>query len=434
MTVIIEEDHRLPLVSLSLRYDGGEVAAPPGLEAVAQLTTRLMVYATKHVAKDDYERLLARAGATEVSGRASTNGITLQLTIPADRVALPLWMWSDQIAYFADGLKDAAIAAKKSELREQQRLAIDGSPLSRLDEFADGEIYPQGHPYLHRIVHPESVDRVDRAAILAFHDKWMNPAHATLTLVGDITVDKAMGLVQKYFGTLPRGSSERVAPPQPVRLDHETKVSVDANIPQADVVIVWPTPRELSIEDARLEVVAHCFKGDRTAWLFWKLVDDKRVARGIGARQRAGVWGSEFEVLVEGVPGRSADEILTAFDEAMNEIQQRQPTQWELDSASYEVTIDRVFSYERSLTRASEYGKFWKLAGTPDFAHRDFARFAGITPEVASETIRRWFPPSRRVVLLVTPDPTAPAAGRVKSVARGPSIPAKPAPTDQATP
>jgi hypothetical protein len=98
----------------------------------------------------------------------------------------------------------------------------------------------------------------------------------------------------------------------------------------------------------------------------------------------------------------------------MDEMEQRQPSQSEIDGAAYEVTIDRVFSYERSLTRASEYGKFWALAGNADYAHRDFARFAGITPEVVAETLRRWLPHDRRVVLLVSPDPTAPAAGQFK--------------------
>ena len=413
MALIVQEDHRVPIVSLSLRYEGGEVAAPPGFEAVAQLTTDLMVNASLHAPKGEYDRLLATAGATGRDAHAWSNGLAFSVTVPSNRLALPLWLWSDEVGYFADTLDDAAIASKKASLRERQRVATEGASLSALDGIADEEIYPDAHPYRRKIVTPQSVDRVDRAAILAFHDRWISAAHATLVLVGDVSVEKGVDLAERYFGSLPRGSSERVPPPSPVRLEAEVQVDVAANVPVASVSIRWPTPRQLSGEDGRLEVIARFCHGDRTSLLFWKLVDDKKVARNVYPRERPGAWASEFDVTVEGVPGRSAAELLKAFDASMDEIlAQGGITQSGIDGAAYEVTIDRIFAYEKSETRATEYGKFWTLAGTGDYASRDFARYSGMTPQVAEETIRRWLPRNRRVVLLVSPDPSAPAAGQ----------------------
>jgi zinc protease len=413
MALVVQEDHRVPLVSLSLRYEGGEVAAPPGLEAVAQLTTSLMTYATRHVPKGDYDHLLATAGASTWSG-AWTNGIALQVTVPSSRVALPLWLWSDEIAYFADALDDAAITAKKAELRETQRLAMEGSALSSLDAIANEELFPESHPYRRQIVTPASVDHVGRDDILAFHARWITPAHATLTVVGDVRLDRAAELVDRYFGTLPRGSSERVAPPGPVRLGGEVQVDVAANVPNARVSIRWLTPRELSTEDGRLDVLARCLVGDRTSLLYWKLVDEKKIAKQVSVRERPGAWASEFEVDVEAAGGQTAAALLAAYDEAMEAILTKGIDQTMIDGASYEVTIGKVFAFESAWTRASEYGRFWTLAGNADYASRDFARFTGITPEIAEKTLRRWVPRDRRVVLLVTPDPKAPSAGQKK--------------------
>jgi hypothetical protein len=57
LTVVVQEDHRVPLVSLALRYQGGEQAAPGGQWAVAQLTTALMLRHTQHAPAGDYDRL-----------------------------------------------------------------------------------------------------------------------------------------------------------------------------------------------------------------------------------------------------------------------------------------------------------------------------------------------------------------------------------------
>jgi zinc protease len=415
MEVILQEDHRLPLVSMSLRYDGGEVAAPPGLEAVAQLTTDLMLHATQHVPRDDYSRLLSHAGATGLGARAWTNGIIFEVTLPSNRVALPLWLWSDQMAYFDATLDDAVIAAKKSELRERQRGTAEGAALSRLDVFANEALYPEGHPYRRKVVAPESVDRVDRAAILAFHDAWINPAHATLTIVGDVTEDKAMTLAERYFGTLPHGSSDRVLPPPFKKLEGETQIDVAANVAAAQVTLRWPTPRQLSVEDGRLDVIARLFKGERTAYLFWKLVDDKKVAVGIRARQHSGAWSSEFEVTINGAPHRKAAEVLRAFDVAVSDIANEGVPTAAIEGAAYEETVGRALAYEGTATRASEFGKFWTLAGNADYASRDFARYRGISPAEIKETMERWLPANRRVVLLVDPDPTASAAGEARA-------------------
>jgi predicted Zn-dependent peptidase len=169
------------------------------------------------------------------------------------------------------------------------------------------------------------------------------------------------------------------------------------------------------MEDGRLDVVARLFKGERTAYLFSKLVDEKKVAVGVGASQVSGAWSSEFKVIIYGAPHRKAADILKAFDAAMAEIVSEGVPTSAIEGAAYEETIGRALAYEGTSTRASEFGKFWTLAGNADYASRDFARYRGISPADTKETIERWLPANRRVVLLVDPDPKASAAGEARA-------------------
>ncbi len=411
MTLVIQEDHRVPLVSLALRYD--DAAARAGQHATATLTTFLMLGATKHVAAGDYYRLLARAGATGTADRTQPSATTLEVTVPSNHLALPLWLWSEQMVAFDAALDDAQLATQRNKLRDQRRVALEGSPLGRLDTMATQELNPPEHPYHFTEFTPEDVDHVDRAAVVAFHDAWITPAHATLVIVGDVVPADATALVEKYFATLPKGTAPQAPAPPPLdALGAETQVDVAANVPRAQVFLRWRTPRMLTSEDARLDVVARLLGGSRTAWLFWKLVDEKKVAVNVMTHQRSDALGSQFEIRLEGANGKSAKELLAAFDAAMLEIRQREPTKKELAGAIYETVIDRFLALERPPSRAFDFARTSTLAESPDVTKHDLGRYGRVDAGHVRDAVVKFLPPDRRVVLLVTPTPGAPAGGK----------------------
>jgi zinc protease len=411
LTVVVQEDHRGPLVSLALRYDAGERVVPEGARGVALLTSALMFRATKHLADGEYGRLLWRAGAA-YGDSAGRDANVFSVTLPSREIELPLWLWSDQMAFFAPAVNDGSLTEKRGWLREQRRLAVEGTPLGHLDDFAAEELYPPGHPYHGtRAGTPESVAAIDRASVLAFHDRWMTPDHATLVVVGDVDPTATLAQVERYFGPIPRGNTPKLEIPPPPRLVGETQVDVLAKTTTARLSIRWPTPRDLTTEDARLEVLAHLLKGKRAAFLYWELVDNEKIATEVTARQRSRALGSEFEVTVEGAPGKSASDLLAAFDAAMDVVSHKVPTAGQLAAALYETTIDRAYSYEHAMTRAEDFARYVALAGTASYAINDFRRYEGITAPVVTALFARFLPRDRRVVFLVTPGKDAAPGG-----------------------
>jgi predicted Zn-dependent peptidase len=371
-----------------------------------------MLGATKHVAAGDYYRLLARAGATGTADRTQPSATTFEVTVPSNHVALPLWLWSEQMGYFDAALDDAQLATQRNKLREQRRVSLEGSPMGRVDAMAMEELYPAEHPYHFVEFAPQDVDRIDRSAVLAFHDAWITPPHATLVIVGDVVPADVSALVDKYFATIPKGTAAQAPAPPPLgELTGETQVDVAANVPHAQVFLRYRTPRLLTTEDARLDVVARLLGGSRTAWLFWKLVDEKKVAVNVMTHQRSDALGSQFEIRLEGANGKTAKELLAAFDAAMDDIRQREPTKKELAGAIYETVIDRFLALERPPTRAFDFARTRTLAESADVTKHDLGRYGRVDAGHVRDAIVRFLPRDRRVVLLVTPTPGAPAGG-----------------------
>jgi zinc protease len=411
MKVVVQEDHRVPLVALQLRLEGGAAAEPPDRPGVAVLTTFVMLRGAKHFHAGDYDDLLARAGGTGVGHWTSTSDVRLWATVPAAHLVLPLWLWSDQMGFFADGPPDAQITIAKNQLREQRSTALSASPVARLDAIAAEELYPPGHPARVAFVSPQDVDALDRAAVVAFHARWITPSHATLAMVGDVTAADAFAAAERYFGAIPSPADEHLRIPAPVHLSGEIQVDVAADVPHAKISVHWPTPRTLTTEDARLEVVAELLNGTRTAWLYWKLVDEQKMATGLRVQQRSGDMGSQFEITIDVAPGRAVAEVLAAFDAAIDEVRSRRIVQREIEGATYEVIMGRAMALESPVTRAADFARYTTLVGTPDYVRHDFDRFRDLSPALVHEAIDKWLPRDRRVVLLVEPVHGAPPGG-----------------------
>jgi zinc protease len=413
MEVVVQEDHRVPLVSLVLRYDVGERAAPAGLSGIASLTTSLMLRATQHVRAGEYYRLLARAGALYSSDSTATDATFLQVEVPSNQFELPLWLWSDQMGFFARGLDDAQVDAQRSALEAKRRAWLDGETLARVPLFAQEELLPTDHPYRNAIAGPpEALHGIDREAILAFHDAWMTPDHATLAVVGDVAPSEAFSLVEKYFGSIARPEPSRaIARPPPVTLLGETQVDVAANVPAARILIRWPSARYLTTDDAHLDILGRVLNGGRTSWLYWSLVDEKKVARRIWVNQYSLDLGSQFEVTIEGAAGRSPADLLAAFDATMQQLEQRQASAGVISMAAYETVIGKLVDIESARRRAQSFATYAALVGTPGYYAHDFDRYDHVPVDAIHDAIVRWMPRDRRVVVLVTPDRKAPVSG-----------------------
>lgn len=90
----------------------------------------------------------------------------------------------------------------------------------------------QAHPvYIPDGGHPRDFAFYNRASMLRMYDEYFVPNNATLVLVGDLTLDGARGLAERYFGRVARG-------PEPsARLDMEGEP-----VPRGTIRLDWAEP------------------------------------------------------------------------------------------------------------------------------------------------------------------------------------------------
>ena len=92
---------------------------------------------------------------------------------------------------------------------------------------------------------PQSIARMTREDLVAFHRAWFVPNNALLAIVGDLTADEAFAAAEKAFGKLgaPRRAGREAADPPPPK--------------RRVVVIDRPGSAQTEIRVGHLAIAAH---------------------------------------------------------------------------------------------------------------------------------------------------------------------------------
>jgi predicted Zn-dependent peptidase len=413
LTVILEENHQSPFVAMQLRYDAGSRDDPPGKEGLASITQRLTMLGTKHVPEGAYEGTLDRVGAMDRGWGTTLDAISEWVTVPSNAIDSVLWLWSDQMGFFAPiDLKSLADArAAKTREREEK---VSSVALGAVGEIVQSALYPEDHPY-----HWAPIASATYVATLddvrAFHDQNLAPSTAVLALVGDFQSAAVLERIRTYFAPISAAPARGATKLAPAQLDREVLLDVAADVKAAEVWMDWRTPPFFAAGDAELDVGALAMSGTRVAALRWALVDGQRVATRVTARQMSHALGSDFRITATVAAGHTPAEVIASLDTVLDLVQKRGLNPESFAAARANTIVPYVQGLDRDARRAAIYLDLAMAHRDPRWISGDVGRYDALTGLAVNATMARWLTKGHRVVTIVTPDKKAPVSGILRT-------------------
>jgi zinc protease len=218
LRVIVVQKSSVPLVAARLMVKSGGEADPAGSAGLADMTASLLTKGTTTKSAEQIARGVEALGATIESG-AAWDSSAVNLSALSSNVA-------QAMTYVADVVRNPTFKSDEIErLREQNidalRVAVQ-DPSNLADFVATKAIFGSA-PYGHNLGGtPESLLKVTRADIVAFHRRFYRPDNSVLVITGDMKPETAFSLAESLFGTwkrpdapLPSAESSTVAAPEP---------------------------------------------------------------------------------------------------------------------------------------------------------------------------------------------------------------------------
>ena len=384
LRIIVQEDHRSPVVVSQVWYRAGSLDEVNGKTGVAHMLEHMMFKGTKTVKPGQFSRLIAAAGGKE---NAFTGNDYTAYYQQLEKSQLPLSMKleADRMANLQ--LTDEEFSKEIKVVMEERRWRTEDKPQSLVYEQFQATVY-HAHPYARPVIGwMNDLENMTAADAREWYHTWYAPNNAILVVVGDVNAAEVLKLAKQYFGPLkPQSLPVRKPQTEPEQKgERRVIVKAQAKLPYVQMGFHVPALQDADKdwEPYALEILAGVLDGNPSARLNQNLVRQEKVAVGVGAGYDLITRGRQALFQLQGTPseGKTAADIETALLKEIEKIKQSGVTNEELQRVKAQVIASDVYQRDSMFYQAMQIGNV-ETAGFSWKMLKDYpSKLSAVTPE-----------------------------------------------------
>jgi zinc protease len=414
LRVIVQEDHRAPVMVSQVWYRAGSMDEFNGTTGVAHVLEHMMFKGTQTVPPGEFSRRIAAAGGRENAFTSRDHTAYFQ-QMQKDRLALSMQLEADRMANLV--ISDALFAKEIQVVMEERRLRTDDQPQSVVYERLMATAY-QAHPYRRPIIGwMDDLSNMTGQDARDWYARWYAPNNATLVVAGDVKADEVIALAKRHFGALPaRALPPRKPQDEPAQLG-EKRIVVKAPAQLSYLLMAWhvPTLKDWEQDTApyALQILAGVLSGNDSARLQKSLVKTRQIAVNASAGYDAVARGpGMFMIDATPAPGKSVAALEKTIREEVRRIQRDGINQAELARVKAQVIAADVYQRDSLFYQAMQLGEYVTAGLPPEALARRADKLRAVTAQEVQAAARQWLQDDRLSAAELDPQPLQAKAQR----------------------
>jgi len=401
LRLVLEEDHRQPLIAIEARIKGGLRAEGSYLgTGITHFIEHMLFKGTPTRPPGTIEQEIRRYGGTiNAFTSMDTTGVSLFVESRYLKEALGLLADILQHAVFPQVEFEKERAVIISELQMNQ-----DDPDRRIQQLFWSHHYLE-HPYQYPILgYQPLLERLTVADLTSFYAAQYQPQQVVVACVGDLDPAATMTLARETFGAWPRGRVDplqRTVPLEPPTASAK-ETSVELQVTTAYVLLGVSSTRLSDPATYPLDVLANILGQGRSSRLYETIVRKRQLASLISAwnytPQDPGVFGIQFQTEPSLVP--AAREAILGI---LRDVQQHGVTEAELRKAKRSLSAQSIFHLQTIEGKAGDLADAVAGTGDPLFFQRYVAAIEQVTREQVQDAARRTLDASKMTTAMIHP-------------------------------
>ncbi|MFH1279119.1 MAG: pitrilysin family protein [Candidatus Eisenbacteria bacterium] len=404
MTVILHEDHSLPLATINFWYRVGAKDEKEGRSGFAHLFEHLMFMGTERVPGSDFDNLMDAGGGwnNASTGHDRTNYFSVG---PRELLPMLLWLDADRMEDLGRMMDQEKLDKQRDVVRNERREGLENEPYGKAEFEINRLMYPPDHPYHWDVIGThEDLEAATVRDVKDFFAAYYVPNNTSLVVAGDFDPAEIKPLIEKLFGTIPRSPDPIRAKKVPVGLTETKRVTYTDDVQFGRLYLVYHSPAFYGPGDAEMDLAGQILSDGKSSRLYKRLVYEDELATDVSAYQLSGELGSLFRVVVTARQGVSLDGIEKVTDEVIEKFAAEGPTEEELEryKASWERNmLSGLQNLYRKADRLNQYEYYF---GEPNSFRADLDRFRNATAKDVKRFAGMMLRPEARLVMRVLPE------------------------------
>ena len=414
MRVIVQEDHRAPVMVSQVWYRAGAMDEFNGTTGVAHVLEHMMFKGTQAVPPGEFSKKIAAAGGRENAFTSRDHTAYFQ-QMQKDRLELSMQLEADRMANLV--ISDELFAKEIQVVKEERRLRTDDQAQSVVYERLMANAY-QTHPYRRPIIGwMDDLENMTAQDARDWYARWYAPNNATLVVAGDVKADEVIALAKKHFGALPtRTLPPRKPQDEPAQVGSK-RIVVKAPAQLPYLLMAWHAPTlkdwQQDTTPYALQILAGVLSGNDSARLQKSLVKMQQVAVNASAGYDAVARGpGMFMIDATPAPGTSVAALEKAIRSEIARIQRDGISKAELARVKAQVIAADVYQRDSLFYQAMQLGEYAIAGLPPEALARRVDKLRAVTAQDVQAAAQQWLQDDQLSVAELVPQALKPQASR----------------------
>jgi len=404
--VILHQDNSTPIVMVSVMYHVGSKNENPDKTGFAHFFEHLLFEGSENIGRGEYSAYVEKAGGTLNANTSNDRTYYFEI-LPSNQLELGLWLESERMLHAK--VDNKGIETQREVVKEERRLRVDNQPYGTILQETMVRAFKQ-HPYRWPVI--GSMEHLNAAVeedYVNFYKTFYVPENAVVSVAGDIDPAQAKILIERYFGSIPRGTTpiyrpSIVEPP----LGGEIRDTIYDNIQLPACVMAYRMPAQGTEDFYAISMLSQLLSQGQSSRLYKSMVDEQRKALFVGnfplPLEDPGVTIA-FGIANMGVDLLDLENgISEQIELAKNELMSDE----EFQKLRNQVENTFVSRNSRVAGIAESLANYHMYFGDANLINTELDRYLAVTKEDIMRVAKQYFSKDNRVVLHYLPKPAQP--------------------------
>lgn len=402
LTLLIHEDRSDPVVHVDVTYHVGSAREELNKSGFAHFFEHMMFQGSENVGDEQHFKIISEAGGT-LNGSTNRDITNYYQTMPSNQLEVALWLEADRMGFLLDSVTQQKFEIQRATVKNERGQNYDNRPYGLIGETTSKTLYPFGHPYSWLTIgYVEDLNRVGVQDLKNFFLRWYGPNNATLSIGGDVDSKEVVSLVEKYFGSIPRGPEvNKMSLPTPV-LERDRYTWYEDKIRFPWLQMVWPGVPHYHKDEVALDCLAEILGGGTNS-LFYKNFVKEQLAIQAGVSNPCSELAGEFTMSVIAYPDKSLADMEKIVRATLKEFESRGVLEDDLIrfKAGYESGL--INSLQSVAGKVAQLASFETFTGNPNYITVSSKQHAELTKEDVMRVYNTYIKGKPSVILSVVP-------------------------------
>ncbi len=400
LTVLLHPDKSIPSVSIQQWFKVGSKDEVEGRTGLAHFFEHMMFKGTKKFPKDTWGKFLNGKGA-EVNAFTSNDYTGYYINAPAEHTELLLQIESDRMRNLL--LEVPEVTSEREVVKEERRMRyednIDGGIREKMTTLMFEKLPYRWLP----IGSMADLNAASMDDLHAFYKTYYSPNNAVLVVAGAFDPATVKGMIEKYYGGLPREEIKRPKVTQEVPQTKERKAVIEREAQAPTVAVGYRLPDLRSPDHYALDLLSIILGQGQSSRLYRQLVYRNEIALNTYASSWGQTLAGQFSVYASLKPKADPDKVAALMEKEVAGLRDGLVGQKELDKARNIFLKDYVDGLKKVAGRARTLASYETLLGDYTRIFSDLKEYQKVKPADIQRVAKLYLKANQRNTVIVLP-------------------------------